>query len=204
MYSDRLLVNSSTKKIGWIELITGCMFAGKTEEFIRRLKRYKYAHKNILIFKPTIDQRYSVKNVVSHSGLVIESFSVESVEKMKEIFNKENSSTCVDIVGIDEVQFFNTEIVEYITNLANLGVVVIANGLDKDFRGEPFRNVDRLLVEAEYVEKLTAICHNCGNVANNTQRLIDGKPAKKDGPLILVDSYDSYEARCRNCYQKPK
>lgn len=180
------------------------MFAGKTEEFIRRLRRHGYAKNNVIAFKPAIDIRYNDKSIASHNGSTFTSYPINSVTEMRAIFEEENSKKLVDVVGIDEVQFLDEEVVDFIEELANQGLIVITTGLDRDFKAEPFRNVDRLLVLAEYVDKLTAICHQCGNLATKTQRLVKGKIARKTDPLILVDGNDSYEARCRNCYQQPK
>ncbi|AUB32141.1 thymidine kinase [Spiroplasma floricola] len=196
-------MNFNSKK-GWIELITGCMFAGKTEEFIKRLKRYKYAQQNVLVFKPLIDDRYSKKDTFSHSGMSIESIPVKDSEELLDIFYKENEKEKVDIIGIDEIQFLDTNIVEIIKKLADEGVIVVANGLDKDFKNDPFQNVDKLLVEAEYVDKLTSICHSCGGNANRTQRIINGEPAKANEPIIVISANEKYEARCRHCYIKPQ
>ncbi|PPE06706.1 thymidine kinase [Mesoplasma corruscae] len=192
--------NIPKNNLGWIELITGCMFAGKTEEFIKRLNRHAYAKKNIITFKPIIDDRYSKENVASHSGTKLISSPVKDTNELKKVFAKQNAINPIDVVGIDEVQFFDEAIVDYINELADSGIIVIVTGLDKDFKCVPFKNVDRLLPLAEMVDKLTAICVKCGNFANRTQRIIDGKPAKWSSPLILVDGNDSYEARCRNCY----
>ncbi|AGR41645.1 thymidine kinase [Spiroplasma taiwanense] len=196
-------MNHKSKR-GWIELITGCMFAGKTEEFIRRLKRYQYAKQNVLVFKPLIDRRYSINDVFSHSGLSIESIPVENSEKLKEIVNLKNQEKSIDIIGVDEVQFLDTNIVEVLSSIADEGIIVVVNGLDKDFKNNPFQNVDRLLVQAEYVDKLTSICHVCGGNANRTQRIINGKPAKANEPIIVISAIEKYEARCRHCYIKPK
>ncbi|AUM63022.1 thymidine kinase [Spiroplasma monobiae] len=196
-------INPKSKK-GWIELITGCMFAGKTEEFIRRLKRYKYAKQNVIVFKPAIDDRYSKKDIFSHSGMSIESIPVKNSKQLFDIFNEENAKEKIDIIGIDEVQFLDTDVVDIISNIAAEGVIVIVNGLDKDFKNNPFQNVDRLLVEAEYVDKLTSICHSCGGNANRTQRIINGEPAKANEPIIVISANEKYEARCRHCYIKPE
>ncbi|AGR42515.1 thymidine kinase [Spiroplasma diminutum] len=196
-------MNPNSKR-GWIELITGCMFAGKTEEFIRRLKRYKYAQQNVLVFKPLIDDRYSKQDIFSHSGMSIESLPVKDSTELYEIFKAEQVKKKIDIIGIDEVQFLDIKIVEVISKIADEGVIVIVNGLDKDFKNNPFQNVDKLLVEAEYVDKLTSICHKCGGNANRTQRIIDGKPAKADEPIIVISANEKYEARCRHCYIKPE
>lgn len=196
-------INLKSKR-GWIELITGCMFAGKTEEFIRRLRRYQYAQQNVLVFKPDIDNQYSKEDVFSHSGLSIESIKVTSSEELEKIFLKESAKKNVDIVGVDEIQFLDTNIVEVLSRLADKGIIVIANGLDKDFKNNPFQNVDRLLVQAEYVDKLTSICHSCGGNANRTQRIINGEPAKANEPIVLISAQEKYEARCRHCYIEPK
>lgn len=193
--------NIKTKK-GWIELITGCMFAGKTEEFIRRIKTFMYAKFNVKVFKPSIDDRYSVEEVASHSGVKLKANVVTSSEEIKKIV--ESSDRKVDVVGIDEIQFFNVGIVDLLNDFADNGIIVVANGLDKDFRAQPFQNVDQLLVQAEYVQKLSAVCIVCGGNANRTQRIVDGKPAKKDEPIILVSGNEYYEARCRHCYLKPE
>ncbi|WP_031542269.1 thymidine kinase [Mesoplasma photuris] len=204
MIREQEVNSNSVNKLGRIELITGCMFAGKTEEFIRRLRRNDYAKKRVVAFKPSIDNRYSEDLIASHSGAVLKSYPVSSVEQLIEIYKKENAISPIDIIGIDEVQFMDKKIVPFIELLANNGVIVIVTGLDKDFRSEPFQNVDKLLVLAEFVDKLTAICHKCGNFANRTQRIINGEPANWDSPIVLVGETDSYEARCRNCYKLPK
>ncbi|WP_339020834.1 thymidine kinase [Spiroplasma endosymbiont of Atherix ibis] len=196
-------MNFNSKK-GWIELITGCMFAGKTEEFIKRLKRYKYAQQNVLVFKPLIDDRYSKKDIFSHSGMSIESIPVKDSKELLDIFYKENKKEKIDIIGIDEIQFLDKDIVEIIKRLADEGIIVVVNGLDKDFKNDPFQNVDKLLIEAEYVDKLTSICHSCGGNANRTQRIINGKPAKANEPIIVISADEKYEARCRHCYIKPE
>ena len=183
-------------KIGWVEVITGCMFAGKTEEFIRRIVRLSYAKFKIQVFKPAIDNRYSNDNVVSHSQKSIKAISVNNT---KELLTKLASDT--DVVGIDEIQFFDNEIVKVADDLANKGIIVIVNGLDKDFRAEPFLNIEQLMSKAEEVKKLHAICVKCGNLANRTQRLIKGKPANYHDPIVLIGEKDKYEARCRHCHE---
>ncbi|WP_339030040.1 thymidine kinase [Spiroplasma endosymbiont of Cantharis nigra] len=197
----RMNLNS---KRGWIELITGCMFAGKTEEFIKRLNRYKHAQQNVLVFKPLIDTRYSKEDVFSHSGMRIESVTVKDSEEIYKIFKEQNAKQKIDIIGIDEVQFLDAKVVDVISKIADDGVIAIVNGLDKDFKNNPFKNVDRLLVEAEYVDKLSAICHSCGGNASRTQRIIEGKPAKANEPIIVISANEKYEARCRHCYIKPE
>lgn len=192
-------------KVGWVELITGCMFAGKTEEFIRRIKRYQFSGENVLVFKPKIDDRYSKEDIFSHSGMKIEAIAISSTAEIKKIVVEHISENPeLRIIGFDEVQFIDTDIVAYIEELANSGMIIVANGLDKNFKSEPFQNVDKLLVLAEYVDKLTSICKQCGGNANRTQRIVDGKPAKADEPIILVSANDHYEARCRHCYIRPQ
>src|SRR6056297_116820 len=180
---------------GWLEVITGPMYCGKSEELIRRIKRVKIAQKNIKVFKPLIDNRYSNDNVVSHSGKSIEAVPVDHPE---EIYNKISEE--VDVVAIDEIQFFHPDIVKICEGLANNGVRVILAGLDRDFRGEPFDPVPELMARAEYVDKLHAICVQCGEPATRTQRLIDGEPASYDDEVILVGADEVYEARCRKCH----
>lgn len=183
-------------KIGWIEIITGCMFAGKTEEFIRRLVRLNYAKFNIQVFKPKIDNRYNENKVISHSKKIVEAISIKNSEEL--LLNLKSTT---NVVGIDEVQFFNNSIVKISNSLANKGIIVIISGLDKDFRGEAFINTEQLMTQAEDIKKLHAICIKCGNLANRTQRLIGGKPANYYDPIILIGKKDKYEARCRHCHE---
>ena len=183
---------------GWVETISGCMFAGKTEELIRRIKVLEFARKEILVFKPSIDNRYSDTMVVSHAGSSVESIVVK---KASEILDYVKDTT--DVVAIDEVQFFDEEICEVCDTLANRGIRVMAAGLDTDFRGEPFGPMPKLITQAEFVTKLTAVCNKCGAPATRTQRIINGKPAHYDDPIILVGAAESYEARCRHCHDVP-
>ncbi|APE73977.1 thymidine kinase [Spiroplasma citri] len=187
---------NSKAEIGWIEVITGCMFAGKTEEFIRRLVRLSYAKFEIQVFKPTIDNRYSENQVVSHSKKAVEAISVKDSDELLA-----NLKTTTNVAGIDEVQFFDNNIVKIADSLADKGIIVIVNGLDKDFRGEAFTNIEQLMTRAEEVKKLHAICVKCGNLANRTQRLINGKPANYYDPIVLIGEKDKYEARCRHCHE---
>ncbi|MFJ1522048.1 thymidine kinase [Spiroplasma sp. ald] len=187
---------NSKAQIGWIEVITGCMFSGKTEEFIRRLVRLGYAKFEIQVFKPTIDNRYSENQVFSHSKKAVEAISVKNSEELLT-----NLKPTTNVVGIDEVQFFDNNIVKLADSLADKGIIVIVNGLDKDFRGEAFINVEQLMTRAEEVKKLHAICVRCGNLANRTQRLINGKPANYYDPIVLIGEKDKYEARCRHCHE---
>ena len=181
---------------GWIEMICGSMFAGKSEELIRRVKRLEYAKKNIKVFKPSIDNRYSDTEIVSHSKYKTKAINISCA---KDILQHIDDSTYAVIV--DEVQFLDNDIVEIAESLANSGKRVILAGLDKDFKGEPFGVMPQLLARAESVTKLTAICSVCGMPATRTQRLVDGKPAKYDDPLILVGATESYEPRCRKCHK---
>ena len=181
---------------GYVEVICGCMFAGKTEELIRRVKVLEYAKKNIMVFKPAIDNRYSDTKVVSHAGSFVESMIIE---KATEILDYIKDST--DVVAIDEVQFFDNDIIEVIDILATKGLRVMVAGLDTNFKGEPFGVMPHLMTTAEFVTKLTAICTKCGVPATRTQRIINGKPANYHDPIIMVGASESYEARCRHCHE---
>lgn len=183
---------------GWIEVIVGPMYSGKSEELIRRIKRAKIAGQNIVVFKPAIDNRYSISNVVSHDGYKAEAINIE---KSKDILLHINNST--QVVAIDEVQFFDDAIIDVCVALADKGLRVIAAGLDMDFRAMPFGPTPRLISVAEFVDKLTAVCMVCSNPANRTQRLIDGQPANYNDQTILVGAKESYEARCRKCHEVP-
>lgn len=190
------------QKDGWIEVISGPMFAGKTEELLRRVKRLEYARKNIVVFKPLIDNRFSEGEVVSHNNNRTKSVNIS---KSIDIFKYVDKTT--DVVAIDEVQFLDEEAVSIIEYLANQKKRVIVSGLDRDFRGEPFSFMPKLLSIAEYVTKLTAICVKCGSPATRTQRIVNGKPAKYNDPIVLIGAEESYEARCRSChkvYRKPR
>lgn len=180
---------------GYIEVVIGPMYSGKSEELIRRIKRAKIAKQNIVVFKPSIDNRYSECDVVSHSG---DSVNAIPISNPKEIYNFIDEKT--QVVGIDEVQFFDEEIVNIAVDLADRGIRVIAAGLDMDFKGEPFGPTPRLLAIAEFVDKIQAICSVCGQPATRSQRLINGEPAKYDDPIIQIGAVESYEARCRKCH----
>jgi thymidine kinase len=184
-----------TAKDGWIEVICGSMFAGKTEELIRRIKRIDYAKKEVLVFRPRIDNRYSDNEVVSHSNY--RHFAI-TIDSAKEIANHVTSNTYA--IAIDEVQFFDRTLIDVCDQYANQGMRVILAGLDKDFRGEVFGIMGDLLVKAEFVDKLSAICTVCGNPATRTQRLIEGEPAHYDDPIVLVGASEAYEPRCRHCH----
>ena len=184
---------------GWIELVCGSMFSGKTEELLRRIRRAEIARKKVQLFKPTIDNRYGVVRVASHDGIGREDAVV--VCDAEDILRRLDADT--EVVAVDEVQFFDESIADVCDHLADRGLRVIAAGLDQDFRGEPFGPMPLLLARAELVDKLHAICVSCGAAASRTQRLIDGRPARYDDPVILVGGSESYEARCRNCHEVP-
>ena len=189
-------------RTGWVEVISGCMFAGKTEELIRRIKLLEFAKKNIKVFKPRIDNRYSDTFVVSHAGSRVNSIVID---RAAEILDHVDSS--VDVVAIDEVQFLDEDICEVCDILAKEGKRVMVAGLDMDFRGEPFGMMPKLITEAEFVTKLTAVCNKCGAPATRTQRLVNGKSASYNDPLVLIGASEAYEARCRHCHEvtdKPK
>jgi len=186
-------------KQGSIELICGSMFSGKSEELIRRIRRAKYGNQNIIVFKPAIDNRYSKETIMTHNG---NSINAHPVKSLTDIIEK--LTPTIDVVGIDEVQFFEKEIVDLVSQLADQGYRVILAGLDTNFRGEPFGVVPELMALSESVTKLNAICPQCGADASRTQRLIDGKPANYDDPIIKIGAAESYEPRCRKCHQVPK
>jgi len=176
--------------MGWIEVIVGPMFSGKSEELIRRLRRAEIARQRVQIFKPAIDRRYADNEIVSHSGLGIAS---DTVSSSAEVLQKVQPRT--EVIGIDEAQFLGEGIVEVCTGLANSGKRVIVSGLDTDYLGRPFEPMPRLLAMAEEITKLLAICVRCGNPAVHTQRLV----ASED--LIVVGASGMYEARCRRCFE---
>jgi len=178
---------------GYIEVICGSMFCGKSEELIRRVRRAIIAKQKVKVFKPSIDDRYGIQSVTSHTGQTVEAIPVASSH---DILTLANGGTTV--VAIDEVQFFDHGIIEVAQELADKhNIRVILAGLDLDFRGEPFGPMPQLLSIAEKVVKLHAICVVCGESASRTQRLVNGEPAKYDDPIILVGAQESYEARCR-------
>jgi thymidine kinase len=179
---------------GWLEVVCGPMFSGKSEELIRRLRRAEIAGQRALIVKPRVDDRFDIGHVVSHAGAKMRAVAVAPPEDIPGL------ADAYDIVGIDEVQFFPAEIVLAIDALVERGARVVAAGLDQDFRGLPFGSMPELLCRAELVDKLQAVCHRCGGPATMTQRLLDGRPAPADGATIVVGALDSYEARCRDCH----
>lgn len=179
---------NGNKKGGWIEVIVGSMFSGKTEELIRRLKRAEIAKLRVEIFKPQIDTRYSEEEVVSHDENAIRSTPVTSSQNILLYANN------IDVIGIDEAQFFDDGLVEACNKLANKGMRVIVAGLDMDFSGKPFGPIPKLLATAEYITKVHAICVRCGNLAQFSHRLSDSEK------LVLLGETDIYEPLCRNCY----
>ncbi|MBN2547889.1 MAG: thymidine kinase [Anaerolineales bacterium] len=184
---------------GSIEVITGSMFCGKTDELIRRLRRATIARQKVQVFKPAIDTRYAVEKVKSHAGT---EFAALPVQGSGEILKRLDSDTTV--VGIDEAQFFDDKIIDIAQLLADRGLRVIVAGLDTDFRGEPFGPMPVLMAKAEVVDKLHAICMVCGEPASRTQRLVNGKPAHYHDPVVIVGAAEMYEARCRLHHQVPK
>ena len=190
-------------KKGRLEVICGSMFSGKTEELMRRLRRAEFAKQNVLTIKHKIDVRKSKSCIVSHEGKERLAFAInntaESIEKILELANKN-----ISIVGLDELHFFPSMIIEVACKLVEAGKRVICAGLDLDFRGEPFPQVSALLSFADEVVKLKAICVECGKDAHHTQRIINGEPAKYDDPIILVGAEECYQPRCRNCFKIDK
>lgn len=184
---------------GSIEVITGSMFCGKTEELIRRLRRATIAKQKVQVFKPKIDNRYAEEKVTSHAGA---NFDALPIQNSTEILEQLDEDTTV--VAIDEAQFFDSEIVTITQQLANRGIRVIAAGLDVDFRGEPFGPMPILMSKAEEVSKLHAICVICGEEACRTQRLVDHHPARYDDPVVIVGASEMYEARCRKHHEVPR
>lgn len=171
------------------------MFSGKSEELIRRVRRTQFAKQKAQVFKPAIDNRYSEEAVVSHNGTSVMAYSISA---SRDILKRVDEET--DVVAIDEVQFFDTDILEIVQSLADQGFRVIVAGLDQDFKGEPFGQMPQLMAIAESVTKLQAVCASCGSPASRTQRLINGEPASYDDPIILVGASESYEPRCRHCH----
>ena len=185
------------RKFGWIECICGSMFSGKSEELLRRIKRGVIAKQKVLLFKPSIDNRYEENMVSTHNGNSYESVNIDKAEQIYDyIIDKK-----YDIIGIDEVQFFDEKIVEVINKLADDGIRVIVAGLDMDFKAEPFHPMPEIMAVSERVTKLHAVCNKCGKEASRSQRLIDGEPARYDDPIVVIGASESYEARCRHCHE---
>jgi thymidine kinase len=185
---------------GWIEVIAGVMFSGKSEELIRRVRRAIIARRRVQVFKSHFDTRYTgLYSVTSHDGRELDATPVDSAS---EIFRLVRPDT--ELVAIDEAQFIDAEIVAVVTALAARGVRVILAGTDTNFRGEPFGAMGDLMAIAESVDKLQAICVICGDLATRNQRLVDGRPARYDSPTIMIGGRESYEARCRHCHRVPR
>ncbi len=184
--------HSMPKETGWIEVIAGCMFSGKTEELIRRLRRAKIAKQKVQIFKPRIDTRYSISDIVSHSEQSLPSILIDDINDVW------NYSKDAEVIGIDEAQFFSSDIVEICNKLAYQGKRIIVAGLDQDYKGIPFEPMPQLLAIAEYITKTLAICVVCGNPADKTQR------KTTTAERVVVGAADIYEARCRKCHYIPQ
>jgi thymidine kinase len=184
---------------GSLEVVCGSMFSGKTDELIRRLRRATIARQKVQVFKPVIDNRYSVEKVTSHAG---SAYDAQPIGCSADIPTNMDADTTV--VGIDEAQFFDEGIIEVVHRLADRGIRVIVAGLDTDFRGEPFGVMPTLMAQAERVDKLQAICMVCGEPASRTQRLVNGVPARYDDPVVIVGASEMYEARCRQHHEVPR
>lgn len=185
---------------GWIEVVSGVMFSGKSEELLRRVRRALIAKKSVQVFKSHLDDRYGgVSQISSHDGQQIDAVPVSSSVQVAEHVKPSSQ-----VVAVDEAQFLDDGIIGVVNELADRGVRVIVAGTDMDFRGEPFGPMPQLLAIAEQVDKLHAICVVCGDLATRNQRLIDGRPAPAEGPTIQVGGSESYEARCRKCHEVPQ
>jgi thymidine kinase len=180
---------------GWLEVICGPMFSGKSEEMIRRLRRAEIAGQRVVIFKPVIDDRYDATDVVSHAGARMRAVPISSASEIAA------GAQGFDVVGIDEAQFLGEGVVGTALDLADRGVRVVVAGLDQDFRRLPFGPMPELLAHAEFADKLQAVCHRCGGPATTTQRLVDGEPAPYSGDTVVVGAAEQYEARCRGCHE---
>ncbi|MFI5252115.1 MAG: thymidine kinase [Bacteroidota bacterium] len=188
---EEVTLRDVPKDTGWIEVITGCMFSGKTDELIRRLRRAQIAKQSVVIFKPSIDTRYSANHIVSHNEQLLPS---KVIDNPKEILL---AAADAQVVGIDEAQFFTTDLIDVCERLASMGKRVIVAGLDQDYRGIPFEPIPHLLAVAEYITKTLAICMICGNPADRTQR-ITGEHER-----VVTGAQNHYEARCRKCFVPP-
>ena len=188
---DEVTMHTMPKNTGWIEVVCGCMFSGKTEELIRRLRRAQIAKQKVMIFKPKVDTRYSVDRIVSHSEQSLSSTVVNNSSEIAALAKD------AQVVGIDEGQFFSADLVAVCEQLAKDGKRVIVAGLDQDYKGKPFEPIPQLLAIAEYITKTLAICVVCGNPADRTQR------TTKQQERVIVGAMDIYEARCRQCFEPP-
>lgn len=181
---------------GRIEVITGSMFSGKTDEMLKRLERAELAGKQVKAFTPAVDDRYGEERIGSHRGNHVEAENIEPSE-----IGRKTDEIDADVVAVDEANFFKSELVDACQELADSGKRVIVSGTDTDFRGEPFEPLPRLMAVADYVEKRRAVCAECGKPATRNQRLIEGEPAPEESPTVLVGGEDRYEARCRHCHE---
>jgi thymidine kinase len=196
------MLMTTHQRSGRIEVVAGVMFSGKSEELIRRIRRAIIARHRVQVFKSHLDARYEgLHRVSSHTGVTIEA---QPIDRSDEILRRVENPDQVDVVAVDEVQFLDAGILEVATHLAERGVRVICAGTDTDFRGEPFGMMGHLMAIAEEVTKLQAICVMCGDLACRNQRLVDGRPAGWDMPVVMVGGSESYEARCRACFQVPR
>jgi thymidine kinase len=184
---------------GVVEVIVGSMFSGKTDELIRRLRRATIAKQKVQVFKPAIDNRFSEAKVTSHAGSDYDANPIQSASQILEDLDDDTT-----VVAIDEAQFFDFELIQIVQNLADDGMRVIVAGLDTDFRGEPFGPMPTLMAQAEQVDKVHAICMKCGEEASRTQRLLDGKPAHYNDPVVVIGASELYEARCRQHHEVPR
>ncbi len=187
------------KAQGQLTIVCGSMYAGKSEELIRLARRSLYAKKRVQVFKPSIDDRYHQTMVVSHMGVQHEAETARNTDELREKLKKDTQ-----VLLIEEIQFFDAKIVDFCVETADRGVDVICAGLDQDFRRQPFGPMPNLLAAADQVIKLRAICMKCGAPASHTYRMVDGKPAHWDDPIVLIGATESYEARCRNCFEIKK
>jgi thymidine kinase len=184
---------------GSVEVITGSMFCGKTDELIRRLRRAAIAKQKVQVFKPAIDKRYAETKIASHAGGTFEALPIHKAAGIRARLEKDTT-----VVAVDEAQFFDDGIIPLVSDLAHEGIRVIVAGLDTDFRAEPFGPMPALIAQAERVDKLHAICMQCGELASRTQRLVNGQPARYDDPIVIVGADEMYEARCRAHHTVPK
>jgi thymidine kinase len=185
--------------VGSVEVITGSMFCGKTDELIRRLRRATIARQKVQVFKPAIDNRYAERRVTSHAGSDFDAIPIQGADDVLVQLDPDTT-----VVAIDEAQFFDDRIITIVQQLADRGLRVIVAGLDTDFRGEPFGPMPTLMAQAERLDKLHAICMVCGEAASRTQRLVNGVPARYHDPVVIVGAAELYEARCRQHHQVPK
>lgn len=190
---------SKNVKSGQIEVICGSMFSGKSEELIRQVRRFLYGNIAVHVFKPAMDNRYADEAIVSHNGTSVFAHPIEKSTQILQVIDEKT-----EIVAVDEAQFFDERLVDVTQILANKGIDVLLAGLDTDFRGEPFGPMPELLAVSNTVKKLSAICPICRMPSSRTQRLINGKPALYDDPIILLGAQESYEPRCRKHHEVPR